>query len=262
MIYNYHTHTHRCGHAFGTEEEYIVRAIENGIKFMGFSDHIPLRFLDGVESDFRVPVSEGKIYCEEIKMLREKFKDKIEISVGFEMEYYPEYFDETLKNAIDYGAEYLILGQHYVRPENTNTNHTIVETNSVEDLKNYVASIISAINKKVYSYIAHPDMLNFTGDLRVYQKEMRKLCVASRELNVPLEINFQGIRLNRNYPNDAFWQVVGEEKSPVTFGKDAHDVASAFDETSLDKAKKIVKKYNLNYIGAPELILIQDFKND
>ena len=42
MFANYHTYTARCGHASGREEEYILRAIEGGIKILGFSDHIPL----------------------------------------------------------------------------------------------------------------------------------------------------------------------------------------------------------------------------
>ena len=63
MEYNYHTHTHRCSHASGTEEEYVKRAVENGIKYMGFSDHVPLRFSDGTESGYRVPVSDAKEYC-------------------------------------------------------------------------------------------------------------------------------------------------------------------------------------------------------
>ena len=85
---------------------------------------------------------------------------------------------------------------------------------------------------------------------------MRRLCITSRELKVPLEINFLGIRGGRNYPNDALWQVAGEEKSPVVFGFDAHDIYSAFDGESLSKAKEIVQKYNLNYIGRPELVIL------
>ena len=30
MDYNYHTHTSRCGHATGSDEEYVKRAIEQG----------------------------------------------------------------------------------------------------------------------------------------------------------------------------------------------------------------------------------------
>lgn len=42
MIANYHTHTWRCNHAVGTEREYVERAIEGGLKILGFSDHTPM----------------------------------------------------------------------------------------------------------------------------------------------------------------------------------------------------------------------------
>ena len=41
MKANYHTHTARCGHAEGTDEEYVLAAIERGFDEMGFSDHVP-----------------------------------------------------------------------------------------------------------------------------------------------------------------------------------------------------------------------------
>ena len=257
MIYNYHTHTHRCRHAEGVEEDYIKKAIEGGIKYMGFSDHIPLKLEDGTESEYRVPVSEGKAYCDTIKTLREKYKDKIDIKVGFECEYYPEFFDKMLQNAIEYGAEYLILGHHFLKPENLVSGSNLEPTDDVNNLKTYVASVIEAMDRNVFTYIAHPDFFNFSGDVKVFQEEMRKLCIESRKRNVPLELNFLGIRTGRIYPNPAFWQVVGEEQAPVVFGFDAHTADHAFDSVSLIKAKEMVKKYNLNYIGVPKLIPIQ-----
>ena len=77
---------------------------------------------------------------------------------------------------------------------------------------------------------------------------MRKICIASKEAGIPLEINFLGIRDNRNYPCKLFWEVTGEVQSPVTFGCDAHSKNTAFDKESLEKANELVKKYNLNYI--------------
>ena len=41
MLTNYHTHTTRCGHAEGTEEEYILTALRCGYRVLGFSDHTP-----------------------------------------------------------------------------------------------------------------------------------------------------------------------------------------------------------------------------
>lgn len=256
MNYNYHTHTYRCSHATGTEEGYIKRAIENGIKYMGFSDHIPLVFPDNTESFYRIPLREVKDYFETIRALSKKYKDKIDIKVGFEMEYYPEYFDEMIKTAKNYGAQYLILGQHFVSPEHPDFEPSSAKTDSAYALKRYVSSVICAMQTKVFTYVAHPDLFNFVGDIGAYKQEMKKLCRASKELCIPLEINFLGIRDSRNYPNEVFWQIAGEEKSPVTFGFDAHDTMAAFDEESIEKAKKLVTKYNLNYIGKPELISI------
>lgn len=44
MIANYHTHTPRCNHAVGSEEEYVQQALKAGIKILGFSDHTPYLF--------------------------------------------------------------------------------------------------------------------------------------------------------------------------------------------------------------------------
>ena len=47
MKANYHTHTARCGHATGTDEDYVLAAIEQGFDELGFSDHVPWPYQDG-----------------------------------------------------------------------------------------------------------------------------------------------------------------------------------------------------------------------
>ncbi|HAH75526.1 MAG TPA: histidinol phosphate phosphatase HisJ family protein, partial [Kandleria vitulina] len=41
---NYHTHTYRCKHAIGKEEDYIKNAIKAGYTELGFSDHAPWHY--------------------------------------------------------------------------------------------------------------------------------------------------------------------------------------------------------------------------
>lgn len=258
MDYNYHTHTARCRHAFGTEEEYILKAIDGGIKYMGFSEHFPFAFPDGYEGAFRLPVAETQEYISTLKQLREKYKNEIDIKIGFEMEYYPTYFETMLKNAKEYGAEYLILGHHFLHEEYPNGLHTNRLNDSIHDLKEFVSYVVKGMESGVFSYVAHPDVFNFTGDIKIYQDEMRKICVASRKLNIPLEINFLGIRYSRNYPNESFWAIAGEEKSPVTFGYDSHESKDAYDGESYYKAMEIVNKYHLNYVGKPVLKLLKE----
>lgn len=256
MDYNFHTHTYRCGHATGGEEDYIKRAIDGGIKHMGFSDHIPYVFPDGFESPHRIPMNEVCDYFKIINELREKYKNQIEIYIGFEMEYYPEHFDSMLSIAKSSGAEYLILGQHFMYNEHPSGYPCQALCNTEKEIEHYTDCIVSGIKSGVFTYVAHPDILNFflEGDnIELYKEKMEELCLASKGTDTPLEINFLGIREKRRYPNDAFWEIAGKVGAPVTFGFDSHSVLSAYDDVSLKIAEKLVEKYKLNYIGEPKL---------
>ena len=83
--YNYHAHTERCQHAYGTEREFIEAAIRMGIRRFCFSDHVPSPAAPGYVSGIRMRMDEAKEYHDEIKALAEEYKDRIEIFVGFEM---------------------------------------------------------------------------------------------------------------------------------------------------------------------------------
>lgn len=256
MNYNYHTHTERCHHADGTPEEYILRAAGCGIRYMGFSDHSPFICAGGEQSNYRVRSEEARDYCGEIKNLADKYRDRIDIKVGFEMEYYPENFDKMLENAVSYGAEYLILGQHFLGDESIYPEPSVAPTDDIDSLRMYAELVTAGMKTRKFTYVAHPDIFNFTGDIEVYRTQMRKICVSSVKYKIPLEINFLGIRGKRHYPDCEFLKLAGEEKAPVTFGFDAHEPYDAYDGESLKTALGYVKRYNLNYIGKPELILL------
>ena len=253
MDYNFHTHTTRCRHASGGDEEYINCAIEAGIKHLGFSDHAPFIFPDGFENRYRVPMSEGKSYVDDLRILREKYRDQIEISIGLEMEYYPEYFDKMLEVARNIGAEYLILGQHFILSEHPSGIGAGGPTDNEEHLHIYVDEVIEAMKSGVFSYVAHPDVMCFTGDDSVYESEIARLAEASKEYDIPLEINLAGIRYNKFYPADKFWRIVGRVGSPVTIGYDAHLHTDLINTDQLASAEELIKRHNLCYIGMPKL---------
>ena len=257
MDYNYHTHTSRCGHATGSDEEYIINAIEAGIKYLGFSDHAPYVFSDGHEDNWRVPLSEADGYVKSINLLREKYRDKVQILIGFEMEYYKDHFEEMLNIARKCGAEYLILAQHFIKGQHPNGVGSVGPTDSEEHLSCYVDEVIDGMKTGLFTYVAHPDLVCFTGDDQVYHKHITRLCLAAKELNIPLEINLLGIRYNKHYPAEKFWQIVGEIGSPVTIGYDAHDSKNFLDTVQLRKANELIKRYNLNYIGKPHIRIIK-----
>ena len=254
MFCNYHAHTVRCHHAEGTEREYIERAIEGGIKKMGFSDHIPFVFPDGHESGYRVSVAQAEEYVAAINALKEEYKDRIELHVGFESEYYPLYFDKMYENAVRWGAEYLILGQHFIRNEFPQGFYCGWQTDDNDHLKIYCDEVVEAIGKGVFTYVAHPDIFNFSGDREFYRGQVRRICEAAKEHGTPLEINMLGIRTNRHYPNEDFWQVAGEVGCTAVLGFDAHEAKDACDAESIPKAEALAAKYGVAVEDDPVLV--------
>lgn len=58
MKTNYHTHTTRCMHAVGNDEDYVRSAIKGGFQELGFSDHSPWKYHTDFVSDSRGEGSE------------------------------------------------------------------------------------------------------------------------------------------------------------------------------------------------------------
>ncbi|MBR1496839.1 MAG: histidinol-phosphatase [Oscillospiraceae bacterium] len=221
MRANYHSHTVRCGHARGTEREYIESALAAGMEELGFSDHAPFR-LPGLYPGIRMAPEELGEYVSVLRSLRREYAGRIQIHIGLEAEYYPAGFPGLLDDARREGVEYLILGQHF--PGNEAGEVYFADAfDEPRRLDRYVGQSIEAMQSGVFSYFAHPDLAHFTGDEALYRDAARRLCRCASDCALPLEINLLGLRLGRNYPDERFWRVAGEEGCAAVLGCDAHD---------------------------------------
>lgn len=252
MKYNYHTHTAKCRHASGTEREYIENAIAAGIKVLGFSDHVPYPFDGDYYSGFRMFVDQTEEYAMTLAALRDEYKGQIDIKIGYEAEYYPMFFEKLLRLITQYPCDYLILGQHYIENEMTG-KYSGSETEEESYLKGYVDEVSEAMRTGLYTYVAHPDLLNFRGDSKVYDREYSRLIECAVDCGVPLEINLLGIRGGRHYPNNRFFELCGKLGAAVCIGSDAHSPDTVYDGDSYKKALDICEMYQLKLIENPTL---------
>lgn len=244
---NYHTHTTRCQHAFGTEREYIEEAIKMGIKKFGFSDHVPCPYKDGFVSGIRMPMEEAKDYVEEIRALAEEYKEKIELFVGFETEYVPEYFKEQMELFNELGCDYMIMGQHFLTNEKVGP-YTGTPTEDEQFLKAYVDRIVEGMKTGAFLYLAHPDIINYQGLEEIYNREMKRLCLELKALGIPVEINLLGIREKKQYPAERFWKIVSEVGNDVVLGIDVHFLGQIEDREPYEAALELIKKYHLHVL--------------
>lgn len=256
MKASYHTHTSRCHHAFGTEEEYIEKAIAEGLEILGFSDHAPMPYKNGYVSHYKMPMEEIGEYFSSLLSLREKYKDKIDIKIGFETEYYPSLWEESLELWRPFPIDYLILGQHFVCEEIIDgISHATAPSDNKDRVCSYVDSCIFAMRSGMITYVAHPDMINYRGDDdRFYISEMSRLISEAAFLDIPLEYNLLGMSEGRCYPRPLFWEEVAKTGAKAVLGCDSHTPDRVAKRSEVEKAEKYLRGLGITVLDKINLI--------
>lgn len=255
MIANYHTHTSRCNHAVGKDREYAEAALQRGLKLLGFSDHTPYPFPVGYESWFRMKRSELEGYVLSCRLLQEEYRGKLDIHIGLEAEFYPAYHRDLMALLRDSGVEYLLLGQHYLDNE-IGAHYSGEATADPDLLKRYCHQVMDAMQTGHFTYLAHPDLLNFTGDRKLYQEQMARLCREAKACGVPLEVNLLGIEKVRHYPDRQFWELAAVENCEVILGCDTHDPAKLSRTESEEAARSMIAELGLRCLERVEPLKI------
>ena len=250
MIENLHTHTVRCGHAKGTEEEFVQAAIAAGYETLGFADHAPHPFPTDYRSKVRMTVDMLDDYVQTVRSLARAYKDQISVPVGLEAEYYPRLFSQMRQIAVDAGVEYLILGQHYLDNEYdlNPLKHTFHESADPSVLDKYCRQVMDGMQTGDFTYICHPDVINFTGDSKIYDRHMRRLCQEANSCGLPLEINLWGMYHKKNYPLPHFWELAAEENCKVLLAADAHWPELVHNPECEAKALEMVERLGLTLL--------------
>lgn len=249
---NYHTHTFRCGHAGNfKDEEYVLAAINNGFGTLGFSDHIMLPGIsqESIRGDYALLDD----YINSVNSLKETYKNKIKIHLGFEAEALPEFYDYYKELLSTKKIEYLILGNHSYFENNTLISY-FMDTNKLhDDLEKYTKLLIDAMATGLFKYVAHPDL--FMKYFNVWDEHLievtNRICDASLKYNLPLEINLAccfdrvpniGIKEVFKYPYIEFWKIVESKGCKVIIGVDAHK------PTRFDRTQEVLD-YTLNSLN-------------
>ncbi len=255
MKTNYHTHTYRCGHAVGDDEDYIREALAMGLTELGFTDHImlPYHSQPGIRGEYSLLDD----YVNSLNALKEKYKDRIKIHIGFEAEAMKEYFsyyEDLLKSG---KIEYLILGNHC----EVNGDHLkffFSSATTKDDIIKYTNSLIKGMKTGLFKFVAHPDY--FMGSYLkwdfVTKSCSKKIINAAKKLDIPLEFNFGCIRKGKQiigdtyrygYPHEEFWKMAKKAGCKVIFGLDAHAPTDITNQNN-DAGYKLAKELGLEPI--------------
>jgi histidinol-phosphatase (PHP family) len=243
MRVDLHNHTKLCNHATGEIEDYVKKAIKEEIDIFGFSDHAPMEF----DKKYRMSLEECNWYENEVKRVKERYKKKIEILIGYEVDYLPGFLeDRVLKAKVDY----LIGSIHFLRKDKKLWGFDNIEfigeyKNSDIDkiYEDYFLGVKEMANSSLFQIAAHLDLIkvfNFKPkkDIRIIAKEAIN---AIKRANMAVEINAAGFRkpVKEPYPSKELLELIYEKDIPITFASDAHSTEHI--GFKKDKIKELAK---------------------
>ena len=236
---NFHTHSQRCGHADGIEEDYIKSAISCGVSELGFSDHGPYPDFD---FGLRMPFCELPKYLEALDALIPKYQKEITIKKGLEIEYLPKYRDYYEDLLTKWGIEYLLMGEHfYLNAQGEETN-IYGSASTTSQFIAYAQTIAEGMKTGLFKAVAHPDlyMLNsFAWDDNC-KKAADIIIDTAAATDTILEYNANGLRrglkpfpdgIRYPYPHDAFWAMAAQAPIKVFVSSDCHNPKDVWDDS-------------------------------
>lgn len=255
MKTNFHTHTARCGHASGMDEEYVQSAIRGGYQILGFADHSPWQFASSYRSHMRMdPGEQFQDYLSSIRALRQKYRDQIDIRIGLECEYFPPYMDWLRRVIQTEKIDYIILGNHFEYSEERRFyfGREVVDE---QTLDRYVNSALEGMATGLYAYLAHPDlfMRGYPSFDRHCEKASVRLCRAAKQMGFPLEYNLCGALDDKrtgeeHYPHHLFWQIAAAGGCDVIIGADAHSPGALEDDSLRQAGIRLLDGYGARLI--------------
>jgi len=241
MKVDLHNHTIRCNHATGKEKEYIEAAIKAKTEVFGFSDHAPMDF----DVKYRMPFDQMAEYEKSIKELKKEYKDKIEILLGYEVDYLPGHMD---KRVLEADVDYLIGSVHFLDKWGFDNPEFIkeYEEKNIDDIwEKYFQAVADMANTKFFDIVGHIDLIKVFKFMpkREIMEFATPALEAIKAADMTLELSSAGYRkpCGEPYPSKAILQKACELEIPITFGSDAHDPKQvAFRSNDLETLAKEV----------------------
>ncbi|MFJ7974583.1 histidinol-phosphatase HisJ [Peribacillus sp. NPDC096379] len=244
-----HVHSPYCPHGSSDSfEDYIERAITLGIEDLTFTEHAPLPegFIDPTP-DRDSGMERGHLldYFRELGLLKERYKEKIRIKTGLEVDYI-EGFEAETKKFLNKVGKYLddsILSVHFIRDENE--WHCI---DFSDEMFNSIAKRVGSVDAVYSSYYdtleksIAADLGNFKpkriGHITLVHKFQQRFSPKEnydqKLYSILDKISRQGYELDYNgagaikplclepYPPERFVKYALQLGIPLRFGSDAH----------------------------------------
>ena len=241
---NYHGHCNYCD-GKGKMEDYVKEALNLGMKSMGFSSHVPLPF----ECPWSMRKEHLPNYIKEVRSLKKKYEDRIQLYVGLEVDYVPDIMGPQHEDILNLSLDYNIGSVHFVdqfpdgtpfevdgmRREFVDAIDQIFLGDSKKLVCRYFELIREMLTKSKPTILGHLDKLKvhnvngvlFDESAGWYKDEVVHTMDVLASNDVILEVSTRGIYkkiCNETYPSPWILKQALEREIPVIISSDAHHI--------------------------------------
>ncbi|RKP56189.1 histidinol-phosphatase HisJ family protein [Cohnella endophytica] len=233
MKFDLHTHHDRCGHAQGKISDYIEAAIEAGMHVIGISDHSPYfaHELDQPQPGIAMARSDFPNYVAEVLRLKEQYKDRIEVLLGVESDFYVDQIELYRASYEPYPFDYIIGSVHQTRGVsifNRNRWKGKNEDEQLDEKKHYYDLIRQSAGSGLFQVLGHidamkgyyPDFANISGAEAEIDEALK--AVAANDISIEINTSGKTKDVGGWYPSHAILERARHFGVDVTFGSDAH----------------------------------------
>lgn len=225
---NFHTHTIFCD-GKSTPEEMVISAIECGFSALGFSAHSYTSY----DTSYCMPLEKMDEYRAEIMRLKDKYRDKIAIYHGIELDCFSDIKTDEF--------EYIIASVHAVEKDGiyyaVDESEELIKENVAKgwggDYYAFAKDYFELVSGLEGDILAHIDLLcKFNEDNRLFSaKDERYLAYAEEAVKkiaskgMLFEINTgpisRGYRMTP-YPSEDILRLIKKHGGKITINSDCH----------------------------------------
>lgn len=270
---NYHSHSNFCDGS-DKPELYIKNAIAKKMPAYGFSSHAPINF----ETYWCIPDSDLEKYLKEVSDIKRKYASKIQVYIGLEIDYIPNFAGRKQHILENCQLDYFIGSIHFINQFSDGSHWSIDDSRETftKGLKEIFNNNFKKAAEKFYentcqmliedkpNIIGHFDKIKmyntdnkyFSENDKWYKKQVDNALKTIKQTGSIIEINTRGYyRYGQTdlYPSVWIIKKMLELNIPMVLNSDSHapdEITSGFKYAAIE----------LKNIGVNELWVLYDNK--
>ncbi len=223
ILYESHSHTPLCQHAFGDPVDYAEVAERRRFKGIIFTCHCPLP--DGISSDVRMAPEEYDTYLRLIAEARTAYAGRVDVRAGLESDFFPG-IEPWLEKLHAHAPLHHVLGSVHMQMYHYRKKYFTGDMFAYQQL--YFEHLAQAAETGLFDTLAHPDLVknedpsqwNFTRIQPFIERALDRIAATG----VAMELNTSGLHKAKREmnPGRSMLELMHARGIPVVIGADAH----------------------------------------